>query len=108
MAEACFEEVAPNESDMLFHSLYESSESDSTVHSALLKALAECYNNAQHWITRRQVLSIMADQVTFTQLKDFIPSLTRYRYNIARHHLLLNGRRAVPQVENTHSTSKAR
>ena len=99
MVEACLEEIAPNDSDMLFHSLYESSESDSTVDSALLKALAECYNNAQHWSTRRQVLSIMADQVTFKQLKHFIPSLTRYRYNIARHHLLLHGRGAVPQVE---------
>ena len=89
MVEACLEEIAPNDSDMLFHSLYESSESDSTVDSALLKALAECYNNVQHWSTRRQVLSIMADQV----------SLTRYRYNIARHYLLLHGRGAVPQVE---------
>ena len=99
VVEACLEEIAPNDSDMLFHSLYESSESDSTVDSALLKALAECYNNVQHWSTRRQVLSIMADQVTFKQLKHFIPSLTRYRYNIARHHLLLHGRGAVPQVE---------
>ena len=99
MVEACLEEVAPNDSDMLYQSLYESSESDSTVDSALLKALAECYNNAQHWSTRRQVLSITADQVTFKQLKHFIPILTRYRYNIARHHLLLHGRGAVPQVE---------
>ena len=99
VVEACLEEIAPNDSDMLFHSLYESSESDSTVDSALLKALAECYNNAQHWSTRRQVLSIMVDQVTFKQLKHFIPSLSRYRYNIARHHLLLHGRGAVPQVE---------
>ena len=99
VVEACLEEIAPNDSDMLFHSLYESSESDNTVDSALLKALAECYNNAQHWSTRRQVLSIMADQVTFKQLKHFIPSLTRYCYNIARHHLLLHGRGAVPQVE---------
>ncbi|CAH3024552.1 unnamed protein product [Porites evermanni] len=94
VVEACLEEIAPNDSDMLFHSLYESSESDSTVDSALLKALAECYNNAQHWSTRRQVLSIMADQVTFKQLKHFVPSLTRYRYNIARHHLLLQGQRS--------------
>ena len=98
VVEACLEEIAPNDSDMLFHSLYESSESDSTVDSALLKALAECYNNAQHWSTSRLV-SIMADQVTFKQLKHFRPSLTRYCYNIARHHLLLHGRGAVPQVE---------
>ena len=77
VVEACLEEIAPNDSDLLFHSLYESSESDSTLDSALLKALAECYNNAQHCSTRRQVLSIMADQVTFKQLKHFIPSLTR-------------------------------
>lgn len=98
VVEACLEEIAPNDSDMLFHSLYESSESDSAVDSALLKALAECYNNAQHRSIRRQVLSIMADQVTFKQLKHFIPSLTRYRYNIARHHLLLHDKGAVPQA----------
>ena len=101
VVEACLEEIAPNDSDVLFHSFYKSSESDSTVDSALLKALAQCYNNAQHWSTS-WLVSIMADQVTFKQLKQlkhFIPSLTRYRYNIARHHLLLHGRGAVPQVE---------
>ena len=76
VVEACLEEIAPNDSDVLFHSLYKSSESDSTVDSALLKALAQCYNNAQHWSTSRLV-SIMADQVTFKQLKHFIPSLRR-------------------------------
>lgn len=99
VVDACLEEIAPEDSDLLFQALCKTTEPDCTVDLVLLQALAECYNSALHWSTRRQVLSIMADKVTFKQLKQCIPDLTRYRFNIARHHLLLHGRGAVPQVD---------
>ena len=52
-----------------------------------MECLPECYNNATHWSTQRQILSIMADKLTFKDLQRWILSLTRYCLNIARHHL---------------------
>ena len=67
----------------------------------LLEAFAESYLNAQHWSNKRQILSLMADKLSLSQLREFIPSITSYRYNIARRHRLLHGRAApVPCQEN--------
>ena len=61
-----------------------------------------CYHNSNHWSTRRQILSIIADKLTFKELKEWIPNLTWYRFNIARHHTLLYGRGSVlPTIKNT-------
>ena len=64
----------------------------------VLEALAESYLNAQHWSTRRQILSLMADKLSLNELRKFIPTITRYRYNIARRHRLLHGRGAPISV----------
>ena len=70
--------------------------------STLLEALVECHNNASNWSTRREMLSIMADKVSFKVLQSWIPDLSRYQYNIAHHHLLLHGRGSdVPVVKST-------
>lgn len=67
--------------------------------STLIKALTELYDNAGHWGTRWQILSILADKVSFKMLERWIPGLTRYRFNIARHHQLLHGRGGVLLTE---------
>jgi hypothetical protein len=75
---------------------------ESAIDTTLIEALAECYNNAAHWGTRRQILSIMVDKVSLTSLRRWIPDLTRYRFNIAKNHLLLNGRgTALPDTTRT-------
>ena len=58
----------------------------------LLESLVECYNNATQWDTRRQILSIMVDKVSFKSLQLLIPNLTHYHFKIAKQHLLLHGR----------------
>ena len=99
---ACLNEIAPEDSEMLLSSLVKSKLEENTIDSSLMECLTECYNNATHWSTRRQILSIMADKLTFKDLQRWIPSLSRYRFNIARHHLLLHGRGSkVPSVKNT-------
>lgn len=66
----------------------------------LLTAFAESYLNAQHWSTRRQILSLMADKLSLKELREFIPTVTSYRYNIARRHRLVHGRAApLPSQE---------
>lgn len=72
--------------------LDETTENEESLDFPLIDALAECYSNATHWSTRRQILSIMVDKLSFKTLLIWIPGLTRYRFNIARHHLLLHGR----------------
>ena len=49
----------------------------------LLSPLAESYLNAQHWSTRRQILSLMADKLSLKEMTEFIPTVTSYRYYIA-------------------------
>ena len=101
---ATLEEIAPSIPEMLFEAVEESlkKEKADDMDSALLEALVESYENSNHWSTRRQILSIIADKVSFSTLQKWIPDLTRYRYNIARHHRLLHGRGAeVSRRKNT-------
>ena len=57
-----------------------------------LEALAESYGNASTWETRRQILSVLADKVTFKKIQSYIPGLTSYRFTAARKHTLEYGR----------------
>ncbi|CAB3981551.1 SURP and G-patch domain-containing 1 [Paramuricea clavata] len=100
---ACLEEIVPGQSSTLLKELAcDKLGSDKNIDTFLLDALTECYNNTSHWSTRRQILSIMVDKVTFEELQKWIPTLTRYRFNIAKHHLLLHGRGAeLPHLKNT-------
>lgn len=104
MVAACLEDM-DSHADKIIDSLGKSSfkhSADTTFDSSLMEALRECYNNANHWSTRRQILSIMADKVSFNDLKRWIPDISRYRFNIARHHLILHGRGSVRSpVKNT-------
>lgn len=98
---AALEEIAPQDAENLWNSLVKSKtamqqfsteeEDEHPLDVTLIDALAECYNNANHWSTQRQILSIIADKVSFQTLQRWIPGLTRYRFNIARHHSLLHG-----------------
>ena len=94
-------EIVPGETETLLSSLVKSELEESAIDSSLMECLAECFNNADHWSSRRQILS-MVDKVNFKDLQRWIPNLTRYRFNIARHHLLLHGRGAnVQSVKGT-------
>ena len=65
----------------------------------LMIALAECYNAADCWETRRQILSIMADKMPLKRLQHWIPNITRYLFTEAKRHCLIKGRGAP--VQNT-------
>ena len=93
---AALEEIAPENSEVLFSAVKTAATEDANVDSTLMEALAECYNNANHWSIWRQILSIMADKISFHGLQNWIPGLSRYMYNTARHHVLLHGRGTLP------------
>ncbi|CAH3156178.1 unnamed protein product, partial [Pocillopora meandrina] len=66
--------------------------------SAVMEVLAPEDSNC---FTRRQILSILADKLSFKEVQEFIPTLTSYRFDIARHHTLLHGRaEQIPRQEN--------
>ena len=87
---ACLNENAPEDSEILLSSLVKSKLEESTIDSSLMECLTNVITTP--WSTRRQILSIMADKLTFKDLQRWILNLSRYRFNIARSHLLLHGR----------------
>ena len=56
-----------------------------------LEALAETYNNASSWATRRQILSVMADLASLEKIQAYIPSITEFKFAIARKHKIEYG-----------------
>lgn len=102
---AVIEEIAPENTESLWEALLSSKacefRQDTTDHAdvILIEAVTECYNNAGHWSTHQQVLSTLVDKISFKMLKKWIPNLTRYRLDIARHHQLLHGRGAVVPIK---------
>ena len=99
---ASLEVIAGEDSGNLWHTLVPSKEiserfpseadGEKNVDSALLESLTECYNSATQWETRRQILSIMVDKISFKSLQRYIPNLTPYRFKIAKQHMLIHGR----------------
>jgi len=75
-------------------------EARSEKETELLSVFAERYLNAQHSNTRLQILSLMAAKLFLKKKRQIIPTVTSYRYNIARRHRLLHGRAApLPNQE---------
>ena len=108
-------DIAPAETGPLYRALCSSdvlrkqlsSDKDSEgdpVDETLMEALAECYREANHWETRRQILSIMADKVRYRKLVQYIPGLTRYRFTEAKRHCFTYGRGAPVQSERSSRT----
>ena len=99
---AGLEVIAPGDAGLLWEALRDSGAmekefgiaEESPEEQKYLNALAETYRHATCWETRRQVLSIMADLVSFKRIQHYIPGLTEYRFKIARHHALQYGRGA--------------
>ena len=93
--------AAPNDAGLLWRSLKESTEInkryDETISSdsSLVTALVESYKQATHHSTRKQILSVMADKLSFKDLEQLIPGLSRYRFTAARRHRLEYGKGAL-------------
>ena len=99
--EAVLTTIAPKDAGHLWEALKESKELDAIlganpvshgVDKKYLKALAETYDNAASWDTRRQILSIMADLAPFEAIQRFLPGLSEYRFKAARLHRIKYGR----------------
>eukprot|EP00058_Branchiostoma_floridae_P015299 XP_002600787.1 hypothetical protein BRAFLDRAFT_95073 [Branchiostoma floridae] len=93
--------LAPDDSYSLWKSLRDSRLADvalgvgaNVIEMEILTALVECYNCANQSFTRRQILSIMADKYSFSELEKLMPGLTRYQVTAAKKHMYQHGRGA--------------
>ena len=91
---AVLQVIAPNDADNLWEAVLSSKSVDKVLGTSLpgerkhLKALAETYENASSWDTKRQTrLAIMADLLTYHELQNYIPDIAEYRFKIARMHI---------------------
>ena len=98
---AALEVITPDDAGGLWEALKKSGEVESALDvlselnpadDKYLKSLAETYQNAASWDTRRQVLSIMADLVPYSHLQRYLPGITEYRVKTARQHTATYGR----------------
>ncbi|KAL9981740.1 hypothetical protein ACROYT_G010483 [Oculina patagonica] len=98
---AALEVIIPDDAGGLWEALKKSGEVESALgvlsepksaDDKYLKSLAETYQNAASWDTRRQVLSIMADLMPYSLLQLYIPGITEYRVKTARQHAVKYGR----------------
>lgn len=57
----------------------------------IMEAISEAYSNADHWSTKRQLLSIVAADFPFQMIKEYVPDLTLWKFNESRRQAKLNG-----------------
>ena len=78
VVDAALGEIAPQDAEKLWIYLVQSKvaaqqTNDEAIDFKLADALADCYKNAGHWGSRRQILSIMADKMDFETLQNWLP-----------------------------------
>ena len=66
-------------------------------HSELIDALIEAHNEAESWRTKRQILSLFANDFSRTELQSMIPSLSKWRIDQARSHATQTGNASQSQ-----------
>ena len=51
-----------------------------------MRGISEAYSNADHWTTRREILSLVATKLSYSLIQSFIPGISLYRFTAARLH----------------------
>lgn len=98
------QEISPQNAHELLDAIKNTGKESDGMDSTLLEAIIECYENADHWSSQRQMLSIIADKVSLETLEKWLPDMNRYRFKIARDHITSHGRGApVPLQKQTRS-----
>lgn len=67
--------------------------------SDLVDGLVKAYQQAKHWRTKRQILSLFADDFSRAELQNMIPGLSKWRIDQARQHATEAGKgQPVPEI----------
>ena len=104
MVVAALSVISPGQEEELWKSirrepLIESEEHTSSsklkhfdIESDLIEVLVKAHNEAQTWQTKRQILSLFANDFSRTELQRIIPGLSKWRIDQARDHATKSGR----------------
>jgi hypothetical protein len=57
-----------------------------------MQAMADAYNNAQHWSVRRQILAIIVADFPVSVIKQYFPNISDWKLKSARHHAYCKGK----------------
>lgn len=92
--------IAPNDAGLLWSDLNASPSinnwyNEPRTESSLLTVLIESYKQATHSSTRKNILSVMADKLSFNDLQKLISGLSRSRFTAARRHGVQSGAEAL-------------
>ena len=67
--------------------------------SGLVDILVKAYEQAGHWQTKRQILSLFADDFSRAELQEMIPGLSKWRIDQARQHATEAGKgQPLPEI----------
>ena len=67
--------------------------------SGLVDVLVKVYEQADHWETKRQILSLFADDFSRAELQEMIPGLSMWRIDHARQHATEAGKgQPLPEI----------
>ena len=67
--------------------------------SGLVDILVKAYEQAGHWQTKRQILSLFADDFSRVELQEMIPGLSKWRIDQARQHATEAGKgQPLPEI----------
>ena len=94
--------ISPGQEDQIWRSLRQEPHlvlsKDSTkpkqfdIESDLMDALVKAHNEAQSWQTKRQILSLFANDFSRAELQRTLPGLTKWQIDQARDHATKSGR----------------
>ena len=94
--------ISPGQEDQIWRSLRQEphlvQSEDSTkpkqfdIESDLMDALVKAHNEAQSWQTKRQILSLFANDFSRAELQRTLPGLTKWQIDQARDHATKSGR----------------
>ncbi|XP_076082469.1 uncharacterized protein LOC143053552 [Mytilus galloprovincialis] len=91
-AKACISAVlntiCPGEEQELYENLFSI---ETVVDEDLEEAIKQAYENSNTWTSQRQLLSVIATNKSYNFIKKLIPSVSYYRYKIAKRHGLKYG-----------------
>lgn len=81
--------IAPNQEALLQKALYSSNpDSEDT---SIIESISKAHSSMTSWGPQRQLLSLLVQDHSYNEIKEYIPSLSKYKYTAARKHAAING-----------------
>lgn len=59
--------------------------------TSIIESISKTYSSMTSWGTRIQLLSLLVEDHSYNEIKEYIPSVSKYKYTVARKHAAING-----------------